>query len=355
MGWGRRDFDTGVSLSANERNFLFANLKGVQFADVSGISGADSEADARAVAWLDYDRDGWLDLVATNANRPLLQLFHNELGRQLPARSVIALRFIGGNQGSNPKPGWSARDGYGALVDVSVGDVVIRREHRAGEGLAAQNSATLVVGIGEHERADAVKIRWPSGRRQTLSDVPAGTLLTVYEDPGASPDGSAFLSAAYRAAASTTHVRPRPTIREPTPVEVALTKSIAAQREPAKLRVFATMATWCGPCVEELPTLAHLRTQFDSDEMDLIGIPVDIDEGRDKLDEFVQRYSPAYELLHGIDEHQIEALRVTLERRLGSYGIPASIITDSDGAILDVLWGAPTLSDLRRLLREAVN
>ena len=45
-------------------------------------------------------------------------------------RAMLALRFVGGNHTATPREGRSARDGYGALVEMSVGGVPIVREHR---------------------------------------------------------------------------------------------------------------------------------------------------------------------------------------------------------------------------------
>ena len=55
------------------------------------------------------------------------------------------------------------------------------REHRCGEGFASQNSRTLLIGIGEHEVAEQIRIRWPSGRSTELGEVAAGSLVTVFE------------------------------------------------------------------------------------------------------------------------------------------------------------------------------
>ncbi|MDE2810606.1 MAG: ASPIC/UnbV domain-containing protein, partial [Gemmatimonadota bacterium] len=72
------------------------------------------------------------------------------------------------------------------------------REHRAGEGFSAQNSATLIVGLGAYQRVDAVHVRWPSGRVQQVAEVAAGMLVTVYENPRNSPTGVAFVVVPYR-------------------------------------------------------------------------------------------------------------------------------------------------------------
>lgn len=186
--------DAGASLSGYQRNRLFLNVEGRAFLDVSGLSAADSPADGRAFATLDFNRDGRIDLAVVNANEPLCELFAN----RSKAGHFLALRFVGGNDRAAPTSAWSVRDGYGVQVEVEVGGRTLLREHRAGEGFSAQNSATLIVGLGAHPRADAVRVRWPSGRMQRITDVAAGALLTAYENPRHSPTGAAFVVMPYR-------------------------------------------------------------------------------------------------------------------------------------------------------------
>ena len=187
--------DAGASLSGYQRNRLFLNVQGRTFLDVSGLSAADSPADGRAFATLDFDRDGRIDLAVVNANEPLCELFAN----RSKAGHFLALRFVGGNDRAAPTSAWSVRDGYGVQVEVEVGGRTLLREHRAGEGFSAQNSATLIVGLGDHPQADAVRVSWPSGRMQHATDVAAGALLTAYENPRHSPTGAAFVVGPYRA------------------------------------------------------------------------------------------------------------------------------------------------------------
>ena len=63
------------SFSGGERNRFFLNGAGRTYTDLSGVSGLDSIADSRGFALIDYDRDGWMDLVVVNSNEPQLQLF----------------------------------------------------------------------------------------------------------------------------------------------------------------------------------------------------------------------------------------------------------------------------------------
>jgi enediyne biosynthesis protein E4 len=186
------------SLNGNERNRYFANHAGRSFADISGITGLDNPADSRGFAVLDYDRDGWQDVALVNANQPLFNLYHNEMPAAGFSGGMIALRFAGGNRTPGPSSEFTSRDGYGARIKVDLGDTRIIREHRCGDGWSTQNSPTMIVGIGSHTNVASITVTWPSGKTATARGVPAGTLLTVYENRADSPSKTSFLGSPYR-------------------------------------------------------------------------------------------------------------------------------------------------------------
>ena len=70
----------GHSWSGHERNRLFLN-RGGAFSDVSVISGLDHDGDGRALAVVDWDRDGDLDLCYRNRTAPRLKLMLNSHAR----------------------------------------------------------------------------------------------------------------------------------------------------------------------------------------------------------------------------------------------------------------------------------
>ena len=177
QGYGARDvlprLAEGASFSGSERNHLFLNQGANGFTELSGLSGVDHPADGRAFAVLDFDRDGKPDFAVVNANEPRFQLFRNRIGDNLETGtgSIIALRLIGGAMTAAPDPGWSNRDGYGARVTVELDDRTLVREHRAGEGLAAQNSSLLLIGIGDASVVPRMTVRWPSGRESVVENI----------------------------------------------------------------------------------------------------------------------------------------------------------------------------------------
>lgn len=348
---------SGASFSGHERNHVFLNQNGDDYVEISGISGLDHPGDSRAFAVLDFDRDGWQDLAVVNANAPLFQLFRNQMGERTDAGRFVAVRFEGGNRFAFPSSEWSSRDAYGARAVLEVQGRELLREHRAGEGLAAQNSATLHVGIGPAEEVTRLEIEWPSGRRSDTTAVPAGTLVTAYEDPSASPTGAPFVLTPYRA-------------RGQQPVVTASKKAMAAADavngsiraaqdilagERARLILYTTVATWCAPCLAELPSLNLLRTSFTSAELEIFGVPWDSEETPEILRAWSERYEPPYRILSELKPGQRNAVIQGALDALRIEGLPAAIVTDSDGEVLLVRWGPPSVSELRVLLENQEN
>lgn len=324
------------SLSGKERNRLFLNEEsGTGFSDVSALSGIDSESDSRGFALLDYDRDGWQDIVLVNANQPLTQLFHNDLG-SFPGRKggVIALRFEGGSTEAKPSS-LSNRDGYGAMVEVKLEDgVTITREHLCGTGFAAQNSATMIIGIGGDSKAASVSVRWPSGKITTTKDISEGTLLTAFENRPA----ESFSQKPYRIVQKTTS-----SVAHKVKLPIASDSS-------KKVQVFTTMASWCPACVSHLPALSYLK----SDGIALFGVPIDVKDSAEILADYVAQKSPAYEMLADLSTSDREQVSAFLGSAMNteSLPLPSTVITDSEGNVLEVMTGIPSLSRVRHWMHQ---
>jgi thiol-disulfide isomerase/thioredoxin len=340
--------EDGSSLSGHERNVLFLNREGETFENVSGVCGADDPADGRAVALLDYDRDGWQDLVVVNANAPQVQLFRNEVERVRvddSAGHVLALRLEGGNRTASATTEASNRDGVGARIEVVTPDATLVREVRAGEGFAAQNSRTLLIGLGAATRVEKVRVRWPSGKLQESGPVAAGSLVTLREAPEAGREPFEVAPYTKQGLAASAAALARPAAR----------KRLAAGNgasSAAPLRLLTTMATWCDSCKAELPQVAKLRDAFDASELALLGIPVDEDDDAEKLSRYEQEYTPAYELQKSLPEEQIEAVRQTVLEDLRIDALPAAIATDREGRVIRTMWEVPSISEVKQLLRE---
>jgi peroxiredoxin len=299
---------------------------------------------------LDHDRNGWQDIVIVNANSPEVQFYRNRIGELDPRtaqRQMIAVRFVGGNHRPEPSE-WSNRDGYGAVVKVELDEFTITREHRAGEGFAGQNSGTMFVGIGERDRVRGVRVRWPSGREQELGAVPARTIVTVYENPVHSPTGEPYVLEAYTPAAVAIPPEMRPSAA--TALRKVVRPAVVADRQPATLNLYTTMTSWCAACIREAPHVRFLRSTFPAQHFAMYGVPVDANDTREKLEAFLAEKQPGYELLIDMPREDAEAIRLLAKDKLHLDGTPATIITDAQGRVLQVSWGMPTVSDVRKLL-----
>ena len=323
------------SFSGRENNSVFYNRGGRSFTDISGISGLDSIADSRAFAYFDYDRDGRLDIVLTNTNEPQLQLFRNETPD--PGK-VVQVRLVGGNRNAQANSEWSPRDGYGAHVIVEAGELRMRRELRCGDGFAAQNSSTLAVGLGAGSPSATIKVEWPSGKSSSVKEVPAGSLVTIYENPGESQ----FVVSTPPASAPT-----RRTGRPELTILPRLDLPLPPERPQVSLVV--CMATSCAVCRSELPHLRRLSKAFGR-ELALFGLPVDPDDTEAKLTGYANELSPPYRILGALADHQREALEAHLKANFGDTPLPTSLLISQGGRVLATYKGTPTLSDLRNAI-----
>ncbi|SKA79673.1 Serine/threonine protein kinase [Prosthecobacter debontii] len=84
-------------------------------------------------------------------------------------------------------------------------------------------------------------------------------------------------------------------------------------------------ATWCGPCVAELPNLVALHEKFGNQGLEIVGISLDEKESVNKLPPFIrERKIPWPQICDG------QGIRSTLCRSYGIRGIPAYFLIDGD-------------------------
>lgn len=102
-------------------------------------------------------------------------------------------------------------------------------------------------------------------------------------------------------------------------------------------------ATWCAPCVEEMPELAALQTELGTHRIQIIGIGVD---SAANISDFVAKYNISYPLYIG----GMEAGEWS--RQLGNQagGLPYTVIIGEDGQIRKSFLGRLKMEELRKSL-----
>ena len=153
----------GASWSARERNRCFLGNAGESFVDVSALSGADFDQDGRAMAIVDWDLDGRLDLWTTNRNAPRVRVLRNSF--ETP-NAFVAFWLEGKT---------CNRDAIGARVELHLKDAPLLVETlRAGGGFLSQSTKWIHFGVGVNATIEKLVVRWPGGETEEFGAITAG-------------------------------------------------------------------------------------------------------------------------------------------------------------------------------------
>ena len=150
---------------------LFINTGEGTFVDLSEESGEyfSIKRVGRGATFGDYDNDGDTDIFVVNLNQKGV-LLRNEGGNR---HNWLMIKTVGVK---------SNRDGIGARVEVATRSHSQIREVQAGSSYLSGHDLRLIFGLGTETKAETIRITWPSGVQQTLTDVEANQLIIINEE-----------------------------------------------------------------------------------------------------------------------------------------------------------------------------
>ena len=149
---------------------MFQNSGDGTYMDVSETAGAYFRETlvGRAAATADYDNDGDTDIVIMNSNQRAV-LLRNDGGNE---KNWLGIQLIGSR---------SNRDGIGAKITISTGDMTQIKEVKSGSSYASGSDTRLLFGLAENQHIEKITIVWQGGTTQALENVAINQILTIME------------------------------------------------------------------------------------------------------------------------------------------------------------------------------
>ena len=229
-----------------ELNRLYHNNKDGTFTDATFSSGIGNKAilySGVSMKFIDYDDDGWPDIVQLNGamvdnvhlyhsevtyKEPLL-MFHNlgkgqfekipggalgpDFSRPIAGRGIASADFDNdgdidlaiNNRGDYPmllrNDGGNAnhflevlligtksnRDGLGASLKITADDWTHLEQAKGGMSYMSASDPRILFGLGKHTRIDSLEITWPRGQIDKLKDLPIDKIIAIKEGAGIIP------------------------------------------------------------------------------------------------------------------------------------------------------------------------
>jgi enediyne biosynthesis protein E4 len=143
-----------------------------RFRDVGPLVGEyfRTRRSGRGAAIFDYDNDGALDIIVSHVDlQATAVLLRNDGGNE---NNWFGLKLVG-----NGGPA----SAVAAKVTLTAGGRTQVRINQPGTAYLSYNDPRLHFGLGAASRVDRLEIRWPDGRVDVHTNLPAGAYLTLVQ------------------------------------------------------------------------------------------------------------------------------------------------------------------------------
>ena len=107
-------------------------------------------------------------------------------------------------------------------------------------------------------------------------------------------------------------------------------KKVSLTDFKGKVVLLNIWATWCAPCVAEMPSMEKLYQELKGEDFELLAISVD-ESGGEAVKPFIEKYKLSFRVL--LDT------KAEIKNLYQATGIPESFIIDRDGMIVEKIIG----------------
>ena len=124
-------------------------------------------------------------------------------------------------------------------------------------------------------------------------------------------------------------------------------KSIKSEEWQGKVLVVNFWASWCPPCVEEMPTLDQLQAEFKTQNVLFVGIGID---SPSNIRDFLANTPVSYPIVIG----GLEGSNLSKQMGNSQGALPYTIVIDAKGKSTSSKLGKISEEELRKAIKSAL-
>ena len=124
------------------------------------------------------------------------------------------------------------------------------------------------------------------------------------------------------------------------------------QEQRGKISLVNFWATWCSPCLKEIPELVKLQAAY-SDELVVLGVALDEPGmGADNVAQFHERYFPEFRTYRSLEPYM--NTMVSVIDPAWNEIMPTSYVLDREGNVVETLFGGQSYEVFEQAVIEAL-
>jgi thiol-disulfide isomerase/thioredoxin len=105
-------------------------------------------------------------------------------------------------------------------------------------------------------------------------------------------------------------------------------------------------ATWCAPCKIEMPWFEEFRKQYAPQGFEILGLTVDVDEGKDAIEKAVKKTGVAYPIL--LTDEKVQKDYEALDY------LPVLFYVDRNGVIVEEAAGLASRDEIEAHIKKVI-